>query len=138
MVTVAVHPLVAGAASGPILGLAEPLSFWGGVDPETGAIIDPHHPDRGKVVTGSVLVFPASRGSSSASSVLAEMIRTGTAPAAMVLSRPDAVLVLGAVVARELYGRVMPIVVAGPEPGVLLSGRVASVGEDAIEVGGGQ
>lgn len=112
MVTVVGRSLVPGSAAGPIVVLAEPLSFWGGVDPDTGVIIDPHHPDRGKVVTGAVLVFPASRGSSSASSVLAEMIRKGTAPSALVLARPDAVLVLGAVVAQELYDRTMPIMTA--------------------------
>jgi predicted aconitase with swiveling domain len=103
-------PLVGGAASGPLLVLEKPVSFWGGVDAETGEIRDPRHPQAGVVVTGSVLVTAEGRGSSSASTVLAEMIRTGRAPAALVLGRADAIIVLGAVVASELYGVVMPVV----------------------------
>jgi predicted aconitase with swiveling domain len=63
--------LVAGQASGPALVLEEPLSFWGGVDTETGDIVDVHHPQRGENVSGRVLVMPSGRGSSSSSSVLA-------------------------------------------------------------------
>jgi predicted aconitase with swiveling domain len=104
--------LVAGEASGPALVLDEPLSFWGGVDPATGDIVDVHHPQHGANVAGRVLVMPSGRGSSSSSSVLAEAIRAGTAPVAIVLLEPDPILALGAIVARELYGRTIPVVVA--------------------------
>jgi len=103
--------LLAGQAEGEALVLDEALSFWGGVDPATGEIVDVHHPQRGANVAGRVLVMPSGRGSSSSSSVLAEAIRTGTAPAAIALAEPDAILALGAIVARELYGIAMPIVV---------------------------
>ena len=103
--------LVPGEARGPALVLTEPLSFWGGLDPATGAIVDVRHPQRGAVVTGTVLVMPGGRGSSSSSSVLAEAIRAGTAPAAIVLAEPDPIIALGALVARELYGASIPIVV---------------------------
>jgi predicted aconitase with swiveling domain len=104
--------LVSGEASGVALVLDEPLSFWGGVDPATGEVIEVRHPQRGANVAGRVLVMPSGRGSSSSSSVLAEAIRTGTAPAAIVLLEPDPILALGAIVARELYGVAIPIVVA--------------------------
>jgi predicted aconitase with swiveling domain len=104
--------LVAGTANGEVLVLNEPLSFWGGVDPSTGEVIDVRHPQRGANVSGRILVMPSGRGSSSSSSVLAECVRTGTAPAAIVLAEPDPILALGAIVARELYGRTVPIVVA--------------------------
>jgi predicted aconitase with swiveling domain len=86
------------------LVLTEPLSFWGGVDPNTGVIIDVRHPQAGEVVSGRVLIMPAGRGSSSSASVLAEMIRLGTAPSRVVLDQPDPILLLGAWVAEELYG----------------------------------
>ena len=86
------------------LVLTEPLSFWGGVDPNTGVIIDVRHPQSGEVVSGRVLIMPAGRGSSSSASVLAEMIRLGTAPSRVVLDQPDPILLLGAWVAEELYG----------------------------------
>src|SRR5207247_1043796 len=62
-----------------------------------------------------VLVMPSGRGSSSSSSVLAEAIRRGTAPAAIVLLEADVILALGSAVAAELYGRTVPVVVAGED-----------------------
>lgn len=104
--------LVAGEAAGPVLVLDEPLSFWGGVNPATGAIVDGHHPQVGESLTGRVLVMPRGRGSSSSSYVLAEAIRAGTAPVAIVLGEPDPIVALGSIVARELYETRVPVVVA--------------------------
>jgi len=94
-----------------VLVLDEPLSFWGGLDSETGTIIDHHHPQFGQRVAATILVMRSGRGSSSASSVLAEAIRLGTAPAAVVLLEPDEIIVIGSVVADELYGITMPVAV---------------------------
>lgn len=104
-----------GSATGPLLRLAEPLSFWGGTDVGTSEIVDPHHPQCGQRVAGHVLVLPRSRGSSSSSSVLAEQIRTGVGPAAIVLAEPDAILVLGALVAAALYDIHVPVVTLDAE-----------------------
>ncbi len=106
--------LVRGDAHGPVIVLSEPLSFWGGFDPETGAIIDQRHPQVGAVLSGAIVVMSAGRGSSSASSVIAEAIRLGTAPAAMVMRSADEIVALGAIVADEMYGTVMPVVVVPP------------------------
>ena len=103
--------LVAGHASGLALVLDEPLSFWGGLDPATGALIDTHHPQLGATLAGRVLVMPSGRGSSSSSYVLAEAIRAGTSPVAIVLRESDGIVALGAIVARELYGTLVPVVV---------------------------
>jgi predicted aconitase with swiveling domain len=115
--------LVPGTATGPAVVLEEPLSFWGGFDPATGRLVDPHHPQVGAALAGCVLVMPAGRGSSSSSSVLAEAVRAGTAPAALVLGEPDPIVALGAIVAEELYGSAPPIVVA-PQPGLVTGRRV--------------
>lgn len=104
--------LVKGNATGPALVLDEPLSFWGGLDPSTGEIVETGHPQRGEVVTGRILVMPSGRGSSSSSTVLVEAIRTGTAPAGIVLGEPDDIITIGALVATELYGVAIPVVVA--------------------------
>jgi predicted aconitase with swiveling domain len=101
--------LIEGEARGPVLATA-PLSFWGGYDPETGIVIDRSHPALGAALAGRILVMPSGRGSSSSSTVLAEAIRLGTAPAAIVLSEPDPILVIGALVAQRLYARTCPIV----------------------------
>ncbi|MGZ8581498.1 MAG: aconitase X swivel domain-containing protein [Actinomycetota bacterium] len=102
--------LVPGVASGEVLVLDEPLSFWGGLDPDTGRLIDTHHPQVGASLAGRVLVMPSGRGSSSSSYVFAEAIRAGTAPVAVVLAEADAIVALGAIVAGELYGVEVPVV----------------------------
>jgi uncharacterized protein len=112
--TIRATALVSGAAQGGVFALAEPLSFWGGFDVLTGCIIDHRHPDRGVCLTGRIVVVEAARGSSSGSSVLAEAIRAGTAPAAFILSTRDAILTVGAQVAVELYGIACPICLVSP------------------------
>ena len=112
----AVEVLVEGEGRGDLLRLEEPLSFWGGVDPETGAIVDATHPQYGNSVAGRVMAMPHGRGSSSSSSVLAELLRLGAGPAALVLDEPDSILVVGVLVARSLYGSNCPVIVADPLP----------------------
>lgn len=118
---VAATPLHPGREQGPLLRLDEPLSLWGGVDAD-GNITDPHHPQTGSSLTGAVVLMTSGRGSSSSSSILAEMIRAGTGPAALVLAEPDGILVVGALVAAELYGRQLPIVVVDPADHAALPG----------------
>ena len=101
--------------AGLALVLTEGLSLWGGIDPATGEVIDTHHPQRGANVSGRVLVMPSARGSSSSASVLAESVRAGTAPLAIVLGEPDLILVIGSAVAEELYGAQVPVVVVPPD-----------------------
>jgi predicted aconitase with swiveling domain len=109
VVVTLVEMLTGGDAEGPVLRLEQPVSFWGGVDGSSGEIVDPAHPQRGEVVAGKILVMPHGRGSSSSSSVLAELLRVGAGPAAIILDEPDAILVGGAVVATELYHVTCPI-----------------------------
>ena len=106
--------LVAGEAAGEALVLDQPLSLWGGADPTTGAIIDQHHPQRGARMSGRVLVMQSGRGSSSSSGALLEMVRQQTNPAAVVLAEADPILALGAIVAREIYSVIVPIIVLAP------------------------
>lgn len=98
------------AGEGAPLVLSAPISFWGGVDPRTGRIADVRHPQHGESVTGKVLFLPGTIGSSSASAVLLELVSAGKAPAALVLHEPDAILLLGLVVAREM-GLANPVAV---------------------------
>jgi predicted aconitase with swiveling domain len=104
------HP---GTARAPLLLLKEPLSFWGGVD-EEGTVIDRHHPQVGASLTGQVLAMPSGRGSSSSTAVLAELIRSGHGPSGIVLAECDTILVLGALVAAEMYGALLPVVELDP------------------------
>ena len=103
--------LVKGIAKAEPLVLTAPISFWGGVSPETGTIIEKRHPQFGTTLKGKILMLPAAKGSSSGSSVLAEILRNGTGPAAIVLAAPDAILATGAMVAMSLYGVVCPVLI---------------------------
>ncbi|MBZ9920074.1 MULTISPECIES: DUF126 domain-containing protein [unclassified Mesorhizobium] len=120
---------LAGSAEGRALVFSQPLSFWGGVDATTGDITDHSHPGLGQNVAGKILIMPSGRGSSSSSSVLAEAIRRGTAPAGILLERPDPILAVGAIVAEFLYGISMPLVVCDIN-GIVSGERIA------IDVGG--
>jgi uncharacterized protein len=115
--------LVAGTTvAAPALVLEAPLSLWGGMDPRSGRISDHHHPQLGAAVTGRVLVMPSGRGSSSSSSVLAEAIRLGTAPLAILVEEPDEILVLGAIVAGHLYARTCPVLVLAEATRLIATG----------------
>lgn len=102
--------IVDGEAAGEILSLAEGISFWGGVDPDTGKVIDVHHPNHGASVAGKILMMPTSRGSCSGSGVLLELSLNSNAPAALVFSEPEEILTLGALVSDRIFGRPLPVV----------------------------
>ncbi len=104
------NPLLAGVASGPALVTSQPICFWGGLDPKTGMITERDHELKGQSVAGTVFVFPTGKGSSTTSAILLESVRCGTAPAAIVNLKTEPVLVIGAIIAEKLYGRVIPIV----------------------------
>ncbi|MHC4433085.1 MAG: aconitase X swivel domain-containing protein [Planctomycetota bacterium] len=107
--------IVAGSAAGTALVSKEPLSFWGGVCPRTGEIIDRRHELSGANVTGKVFVLPTGRGSSTSSATLMQSIKAGVAPAAIINLRVDPMLALGAIVSDELYHQIVPIVILGEE-----------------------
>ena len=129
--------LSAGSASGQAAVLAEPLSLWGGLDPATGEVTDPQHPQRGLSLAGRVVIMPAARGSSSSSSVLAEAARAGVAPAAILLGEPDLILAIGSAVAAELYEVQIPVLVLPPdELAEIREGQRVDIGRDgAVTLG---
>ena len=91
------RPVVPGSAEGAALISREPLSFWGGLCPHTGEIIDRRHERSGAVVTGRVFVFPQGRGSSTSSATFMESIKAGVAPAAIINLKVDPILALGSI-----------------------------------------
>lgn len=113
--TITACQLTGGAAQGRLLYSDTPLSFWGGVHPATGEVIDRHHPLSGQVIAGQVLAIPSGRGSCTGSSVLMEIILNGHGPAALVLEQPDEILALGAIVAELVFGKQLPVASLGAE-----------------------
>ena len=106
---VAARVLNPGTAEGPVLVVEEPLSFWGAFDPLTGLIVDTHHPQRGACLARKIVIMPETRGSGSASGSIAEAIRRGTAPLALILMKPDVNLAVGSFIAATLYGKSCPV-----------------------------
>jgi uncharacterized protein len=117
-------PVVGRTVAGPVIRLAEPLSFWGGFDSGTGRITDRNHRQYGTCLTDAVVVMGATRGSSSSTSTLLESIRVGSAPAAFVLETADPFVVVAAAAAWEIYDRGPTIVITREGSGLQTGMRV--------------
>lgn len=89
----------AGVAEGLALVSTAPIGFFGGVDPDSGVVLEPGHPLHGRTVAGSVLVFPTGRGSTVGSYTLLRLQRSGHAPAAIVNIESEAIVAVGAIIA---------------------------------------
>jgi predicted aconitase/predicted aconitase with swiveling domain len=120
---------------GDLLVSETALSFWGGVNTRTGAIIDQHHPLHGQTLAQRVLAIPGARGSCSGSGTLLELILNGHAPAAIVVYEREEILSLGALVADLMFQRSIPILQV--ERSVIRSlarFRYARIGEQGLQV----
>ena len=125
--------LVAGVpVEAPAFALTAPISFWGGVDPQTGLIANVRHPQYGQSVSGKVLCLPATVGSSSAAAVLLELVHSSRAPAAILLHEPDAILLLGLIVAEEMGLKIPPAYQLDRETYALLDQRQLDISEQGI------
>ena len=128
--------LIAAEGAGTILKIDHPISFWGGVDPKTARITDPRHPRHGACLTGHVVAIAELRGSSSSSAVLLELIHARIGPAAILLCETDAILALGALVAREMgYGDLAMVKLSRSDFALLAEGRHAHVDGARVTLG---
>ena len=87
-----------GRAAGPLLVSPAPISFLGGVDPETGIIIEKGHPLQGTGIAGTVLAFPYGKGSTVGSYVIYALSRNGHAPRAIINAEAEAIIATGAII----------------------------------------
>ena len=85
------------------LKLTKPLSFWGGLDPGTGRIVDRHHPQYGECIRGRKVFMDRTCGSTSSPGTLVETLRLGNGPAEIVLREPDMTVLAAVRVAKILY-----------------------------------
>ncbi|MFO8132964.1 MAG: DUF126 domain-containing protein [Thermoplasmatota archaeon] len=88
-----------GEASGEALVSREPIGFYGGVDPQTGVVIEKGHELEGECVTGKVLVFPCGKGSTVGSYVIYGLAANGVGPAAIVNEETETIVATGAILA---------------------------------------
>jgi uncharacterized protein len=87
-----------GRAAGEALVTAQPISFYGGVDPSSGVIVEQGHELEGRSIAGSVLVFPTGKGSTVGSYALYRLARNRVAPKALVLRECETVVAVGAII----------------------------------------
>ncbi|PWE17801.1 aconitase subunit 2 [Marinicauda salina] len=120
----------------PVVRLAAPLSFWGGVDIDSGEVIDASHPDRGAALAGVILVLPGLKGSTAGPGALLELIVAGRAPAAVITMQAELPLLVASRTAGFLTGRTMPVgAAAGDREFARLraaAGRLAVIERDAV------
>ncbi|KAF3388737.1 Uncharacterized protein F1880_004482 [Penicillium rolfsii] len=100
---------IPGTAEGDLIGSNVALSFWGGVNTQTGIVIDTHHPLVGRSVAGKVLAIPSSRGSCSGSGVILELLLNGSYPSALIFARQEMILTLGVLIAEEMFQKSIPV-----------------------------
>lgn len=99
-----------GDASGKILVLQKSLSFWGGVNPETGFIIDRHHPQCGQSIKETLLLMPGIKGSTAGPGALLECLYANNGPAAIILLQPEVSCIIAANVYLSISGKKLPII----------------------------
>ena len=108
--------LIGGDATGTVLRLNAPISFWGGVDPKTSAICLAGHPQEGVRIAGTVLMIERLIGSSSSSAVMLELLYQKIGPAALILSGRDAILPIGSLVAGQMGWSPCPVLLIESPP----------------------
>jgi predicted aconitase with swiveling domain len=89
-----------GKAEGDALVTEMPISFYGGVDPNTGVVIEKGHQLNGQSVKGKILVFPQGKGSTVGSYTLYRMKKNGTAPAGMITKECETIVAVGAIISE--------------------------------------
>jgi len=124
--------ILATEAAGEVIAFDEGLSFWGGVDPDTGRVIDAHHAAHGASLAGKVVLMPTSRGSCSGSGVLLQLALSGHAPAALVFREAEEILTLGALIAARMFERPLAVLRLSDES------HAALAREERAEITGGR
>jgi len=97
-VTIEARVIKAGHAEGEALVSPAPIGFLGGVDPDTGIVLEPGHPLQGQSVRGKVLVFPTGKGSTVGSYTVLRLVRNDAGPVAIINAESEAIVAVGAII----------------------------------------
>ena len=89
-----------GKAEAEALTTKQPISFYGGVDPNTGVVIEKGHELQGQSVKGKILVFPQGKGSTVGSYTLYRLKKNGAAPAGMINKECETIIAVGAIISE--------------------------------------
>ena len=89
-----------GEAKGEALVTKDGISFYGGVDPDTGEVVEKGHELEGQSVAGKVLVFPEGKGSTVGSYVLYNLKKNGKAPLAIINKECETIVAVGCIISE--------------------------------------
>jgi len=89
-----------GVATGELIVSKEPISFLGGVNPETGEIIDPHHELKGEFINDKILFIPGGKGSTVGSYVIFQMKKNNVAPLGIICLKAEPIIATGAIISN--------------------------------------
>lgn len=113
-----------GKAQGELIVSSEPISFLGGVDPETGEVIDPNHELKGEIIKDKILFIPGGKGSTVGSYVIFQMKKNNTAPKAIICISAEPIIVTGAIMSN------IPMVDSPEDTNQLTTGTMVEVDGD--------
>ena len=113
-----------GKAQGELIVSSEPVSFLGGVDPETGEVIDPNHELKGEIIKDKILFIPGGKGSTVGSYVIFQMKKNNTAPKAIICIKAEPIIVTGAIMSN------IPMVDSPEDTEPLTTGTMVEVDGD--------
>ena len=89
-----------GKVIGEALVTKDSISFYGGVDPENGVVVEKGHELEGKSINDKILVFPSGKGSTVGSYVIYQMAKTGKGPKALILHDCEAIVAVGCIISE--------------------------------------
>lgn len=89
-----------GIASGRAIVTKEGISFYGGIDPETGKVVEVGHELEGQIITDKILVFPTGKGSTVGSYTMYRMKKNNTAPLAIINKNIDTIVAVGCIISE--------------------------------------
>ena len=118
-----------GTAQGEALVTLQPISFFGGINPETGIVVERGHPLEGHCITGKVLVFPTGKGSTVGSYTLYRLKMNGRAPLAILNAECETIIAVGCIIAEVPCVDQLPIHKIPPGSIVLIDGNIVSIEE---------
>jgi hypothetical protein len=116
-----------GTAQGEALVTSQPISFFGGIDPETGFVVERSHALEGQCIAGKVLVFPTGKGSTVGSYTLYRLKMNGHAPIAILNSECETIIAVGCIIAEIPCVDQIPIHEIPSGSMVLIDGDIVSI-----------
>ena len=133
--TVKCKNVIAANARIPLVSSNDSFSFVGGVNIQNGDISDYRHANYQENITNKAFAFPFGRGSSGAGLVLMEMLRIGTAPAAIINVHTDPVILTGPLICKHFYNQILPVINVSEEDFKKLVGaKEIEIFEDREEI----